>query len=166
MDNPFDIDFSEKSDAQLDALIENWIRKGFEQEAQKPLLEKVKRGTATRKQIKLLTWNQERADLELQPFIDVSTSVPGNQKTTHSTGGKRISGQYWVDRYTGIKNDYVHAYFACHIEERGSEAIFEFRDIREDTTIRFTHDDLGKALELWRALGKKAGADIPTESTL
>lgn len=166
MDNPFDIDFSEKSDVQLDALIENWIRKGFEQEAQKPLLEKVRRGTATRKQIKLLTWNRERADLELQPFIDVSVSVSDNQKRTHTTGGKAFSGEYWIDRYTGIENDYVHAYFACHIEERGSEAIFELRNIREDSTSKFTYAELGTALELWKELGRRAGAKIPLESIL
>lgn len=166
MDNPFDIDFTEKNDTQLDALIENWIRKGFEQEAQKPLLEKVKRGTATRKQIKLLAWNRERADLELQPFIDISVSVPSNRKSTHTTGGKGFSGEYWIDRYTGIENDYVHAYFACHIEERGSEAIFELRNIREDLTSKFIYAELGTALELWKELGRKAGAKIPTESTL
>lgn len=160
MSRPFDL--PNLSLEELKNLLSNAQRLGRDDVATDVLKELSRRGAARTADYAMLKWNQQTATEALQPFVQISLTVPGNQRTTYTEAGGRKIGRakdhpewMWVDTYTAIKTPKVNAVFICYIPQPGEEAVFELR-ISGETAARYSPDDLVAALARWTEIASEA----------
>lgn len=119
-----------------------------------------------------LRWDPDAVDYALAPFAALSKAVPGNQRTAHTrNGGAKRRGEKWIATYTAIKANGVNRMFVCYVEKRGGEPVFVLfdadaardpgnsRDFEARAERVFAPDGLGEALDAWREVAARAGAD-------
>ena len=166
---PNDFDLTNKSETQLDNLINNHQRAGQSASVTKFVVEKARRGTATKKQLRLLEWNQERVDEVFKPFVELTEKIENNRRTKYSIagGGKRkdISdpNHLWIDSYTGVKVNGLNATISCHVRQPGDEPAFTLT-IRPDDVQSFSFQELDQALQEWEEVIATA-ATLDTDKT-
>lgn len=126
------------------------------------LREMQRRGIATKKEYRYLTWNQEAAREALAPFKEVAHSIQTNQRTAYTEAGGFKIGRAkgdpewcWVDSYSAIKTPSVNAVFVCYIRQPGDEAEFQLQ-VDGSVARTFNADALADALEEWRAVAMRA----------
>jgi hypothetical protein len=156
-----EIDLTIQSDTQLDNLIDNNERAGQLAFARRAVIEKANRGKASRKQLRLLEWNQERVTSVLAPFVELSESVANSTRTSYSRagGGRFKSGtdpnHLWIDSYTGVKTSALNATMSCHIVRPGDQPIFTLA-VKPNEIRSYSFDELDVALTEWREVTKRA----------
>src|SRR5687768_13332524 len=65
-----------------------------------------------------IRWNPDAVDEALAPFVALSRSVPGNERTPHTrAGGAKVRGEVWIDTYTAIKANGVNRLIVCFVEK-------------------------------------------------
>ena len=128
------------------------------------LAEMTKRGIATRREHRSLAWNQDRVRDVMQPFTQVASEVPDNQRTVYTEAGGRKIGRskddpesMWIDTYSAIKTSSVNAVFVCYIKRPGEDPDFELQ-LDGVCTESYNADRLADALNEWRAVAAQATA--------
>jgi hypothetical protein len=161
-----EIDLTIQSDTQLDNIIDNTQRAGELAFARRAVIEKANRGKASRRQLGLLEWNQERVTSVIAPFVELSKSVVNSARTSFSRagGGKfqlRIDPNYlWIDSYTGVKTSALNATMSCHIARPGDQPIFTLT-VKPGEIRSYSFDELDVALSEWREVITRAKMDSP-----
>lgn len=158
------IDLQKLTKPELKNLLENARRLGREDLAVGVLRELTARGGVKSEDYALLRWNQETVRQALEPFVAVSKSVAGNQRTTYTEAGGRKIGRsradpewMWVDSYTAIKTPKVNAVFVAYVPQPGDDVYFE---VHLDGVVdrRFEADQLEGGLAFWSVLARTANA--------
>jgi len=128
------------------------------------LEEMAKRGIATRREYRSLAWNQDRVRDVMQPFRQVASEVPHNQRTVYTeAGGYKIGrskddpDRMWIDTYSAIKTSSVNAIFVCYIKRPSEDPYFELQ-LDGVCTQSYNADHLADALSDWRTVAAQAGA--------
>jgi hypothetical protein len=133
-------------------------------------VELARRGKARGSDLASVRWNPDAVDEALAPFLALSRSVPGNERTPHTrAGGAKVRGEVWIDTYTAIKAEGVNRVFVCFVERPGDEPVFvlfdagvghaltTWRDVVERADRVFGPDGLEEALDAWREVAARAG---------
>lgn len=131
--------------------------------------ELARQGKARGGDLASIRWNPDAVDEALAPFVALSKTVPGNERTPHTrAGGARQRGEVWIDTYTAIKANGVNRLVACFVEKPGDEPVFAlfdagaghalsgWRDVVERADRVFGPGELGEALEAWREVAAVA----------
>lgn len=156
------IDLKRLKKQELRNLLDNARRLGREDVALDVLRELTRQGGGKLTDYDLLTWNQVTARAALAPFVEVSRTIPDNQRTSYTEAGGRKIGRsrddpewMWVDSYTAIKTGKLNIVFVCYIPRPGDDAHFIlFADGQE--VKRYEPDELEAGLEHWRILSAAA----------
>lgn len=119
-----------------------------------------------------IRWDADAVDDALAPFVVLSKAVPGNRRTAHTrAGGAKRRKEKWIATYTAIKANGVNRMFVCYVEKRGDDPVFllfdagaerdsgDSREFETRAERRFRPDQLGEALDAWREVAARAGAD-------
>jgi hypothetical protein len=158
------IDLKKLDRTQLRNMLVNARNKDRLDVAQDVLRELQTRGLVERRDYDFLEWNQDRVKSALQPFVEISSRVTDNSRTTYTeAGGLKIGlpadhpDRMWIDSYTAIKNRKLNAVFVCYVRHAGDHASFELQ-LNGGVVKRYTPADLREALSAWRDLSVIAGA--------
>lgn len=133
--------------------------------------ELARRGKARGGDLASIRWNPDAVDEALAPFVALSRSVPGNERTPHTrAGGAKVRGEVWIDTYSAIKANGVNRLIVCFVEKPGDDPIFAlfdagaghalatWRDVVARADRVFGPGELGEALDAWREMAARAGA--------
>src|SRR5215471_7207975 len=135
MPRPIDPDkLTNLTPQQLKNLLANAERMGETTTTNAVVREMAARGIATRREYRALVWNQERIREIMQPFKQIASTVPGNQRTSYTeAGGLKIGrpkddpAHLWIDTYCAIKTVPINATFGCYVKQPGDEPEFQLR---------------------------------------
>jgi hypothetical protein len=127
-----------------------------------------KRGIATRREYRSLTWNQDRVEQVMQPFKEIASTVRDNQRTAYTeAGGRRIGRSKddpewrWVDTYSAIKTPTINAAFVCYITRPGADPEFQLH-LNGVAVQHYNADRLDDALNEWRGIATRAAVESET----
>jgi len=159
------IDITKLSATELKNLLANAERHGQTAMVHAVLEQMAKRGIATRREYRSLSWNQDRVEQVMQPFKEVASTVRDNQRTAYTEArGRRIGHSKddpewrWVDTYSAIKTPNINAVFVCYIARPGADPEFQLH-VNGVPVQYYNADRLGDALNEWRAISARAAAD-------
>jgi hypothetical protein len=124
--------------------------------------EMARRGIATRREYRVLPWNQEHIREIMKPFKHIASAVSGNQRISYTEAGGRKIGRpkedpehLWIDTYCAIKTAQVNATFGCYIRHPGDEPEFQIRTDGETIKV-YNADQLPDALGEWQNIARSA----------
>jgi hypothetical protein len=156
------IDLSRLTPQQLKNLLANAERRNESDRAREVVNEMTRRGIATRREYRLLEWNQERVCEVMEPFKEVASEVPENQRTSYSEAGglkarrpKDHPEKLWIQTYCAIKTKKINVTFHCEIKNPGDEPEFRITTGGETNQV-YNADQLSFALDEWRSLAAMA----------
>jgi hypothetical protein len=158
------INLAKLTPSELKNLLVNNERHGQAAMVHAVLQEMTKRGIATRREYRALSWNQDRVGKVMKPFQQVASHVPHNQRTAYTeAGGYKIGrskddpDRMWIDTYSAIKTSGVNAVFVCYIKRPGEDPEFELQ-LDGVRTQSYNADGLVDALKEWQAVAARAEA--------
>jgi hypothetical protein len=157
-----DVDLTKLTDRELKNLLKNNQRHGQHDTVRAVLMEMDRRGVATRRDYRTLTWNQDSVREIMRPFKEVADAVPGNQRTSYTEAGGRKIGRAktdperrWIDTYSAIKTASTNAVIVCYVKSPGDEPEFQLR-IDDAPVLSFNADRLSDALKQWKEVAEQA----------
>jgi hypothetical protein len=153
---PKSVDLVNLTPQQLKNLLANAERLGKRITIGAVVAEMARRGIATRREYRVLDWNQEHVREVMKPFKELASKVPDNQRTSYTEAGGRKIGRpkdhpehLWIQTYCAIKTKKINATFGCNIGHPGDEP--EFRITTDGGIARvYNADQLSTALGEWR----------------
>jgi hypothetical protein len=118
-----------------------------------------------------MSWNQDRVDKAMEPFMRAAARVPNNQRVNYTPAGGRKRGwaHFWIDSYSAIKVPGTNAVFGCAIKRPGEEPTFTLylgdgfitRSEAKPANV-YNADQLQQALAEWETIARKV-CDLPSE---
>jgi hypothetical protein len=161
------IDLKKQTPSGLKNLLANSQRLGNAEMALAVVQEMHERGMATRHAA--LSWNQDRVDEAMEPFMRAAAGVPNNQRVNYTPAGGRKRGStkdhpehLWIDSYSAIKVPGANAVFGCAIKRPGEEPTFTlylsdgFTRSEAKPAKVYNADQLQQALVEWKAIARDA----------
>ena len=163
------IDLPKLTPKELKSLLANAHRAGETAMVISIIREMARRGLATGREFRLLTWNQEQVRKVMLPFKDVALAVSGNRRTPYTEQGGRKIGRpkgdpekLRIDTYSysaikthKIKTPKINTEFLCYIKEPGDEPQFHLK-INDTRIHTYNADALSRALGDWRKVADQA----------
>jgi len=159
---PKQIDLTKLTSKELKSYLANNQKAAQTEAVLAALHEMERRGIATRTDFQALHWNQDSISQVMQPFKEVASAVPDNQRTAYTeAGGLRIGRSkndpewFWIDTYSAIKTPAINAILVCYVKRPGEEPEFKLQ-INGEFVHSYNADHLTDALVEWKKVAAKA----------